>query len=416
MKKSATPLKINGTVKAPASKSMMQRAVAAGILAPGKTIIKNPSFCDDSIAALGIAKALGAEVSERDSEVSIMGGFNPKNDLLNCGESGLCMRMFSPIAALHHDTLTITGLESLRKRPVSMIEEPLRKSGVVVESTNGYLPVSLKGPLKGGTIRVDGSISSQFLTGLLMALPLSEQDSEVEVLNLKSKPYIDMTLQVLEQFKINVNRNGYETFKIKGKQKYIPCEFTVEGDWSGAAFLCVAGALGGEVKITMIEADSRQADRAILEAIKKAGAQVTVEKNTLKIKKEKLLAFNFDATECPDLFPPLVALAAHCNGITVIKGAGRLIHKESNRAEALKSEFGKLGIKIKVEGDTMIVKGGIVKAGEVLSHNDHRIAMAAATTAILAKGAVMIENSECINKSFPGFFRDLRELGGQSDE
>jgi 3-phosphoshikimate 1-carboxyvinyltransferase len=319
------------------------------------------------------------------------------------------MRMFAPIAALHNEMLTITGSGSLLKRPLGGVETVFTQLGINCTTQNGFLPLVVKGPLKGGSISMDASLTSQLLTGLLMALPLAANDSEIRVLNLKSKPYIDMTIALLSQFGIEITHNDYSRFQIKGGQQYLPTCYTVEGDWSGAAFLLVAGALNGSVTVTNLAADSFQADKLICEALQLAGAHVYVSDNCV-VEKNELRAFHFDAGECPDLVPPLAALAAHCKGTTLIRGASRLKHKESNRATALQEEFAKLGVKIVIQDDVMMIEGGIVQGGVVHAHNDHRIAMALATAAVVSCNPVTIEGADCINKSYPNFFHDLKTL------
>ena len=411
MERIIVPSKVKGEVKAPASKSMTQRAIAAALLAHGESTIINPSYCDDSLAAMSIAVGLGAKVEPDTNKMKITGSSELKEKKLNCGESGLAIRMFSPVAALYKTELTITGTGSLKKRPMSMIEEALKQFGIKCETENGFLPLTIKGPLKGGICEIDGSSGSQLLTGLLIALPVAMKDSVVKVNNLKSKPYIDMTLQVLERFGIKVKNDNYNQFDIPGKQKFKPCSFEVESDWSGGAFLLVAGAINGNITVLGLHPDSRQSDKAILSALDKAGARMSIEKNIIEIGKSSLKSFEFDATEAPDLFPPLAALAAYCKGTSGIKGVSRLIHKESNRAATLVEEFGKLNIKIEISGDYMLVTGGEVKGAHLSSHDDHRIAMAAAVAGLGATGKVYIKDSQCISKSYPGFFDDLRKIG-----
>ncbi len=403
--------KIYGNVCAPASKSMMQRAVATALLAKGTSRLFNPSFSDDSLSAIANAEKLGAHIERSDEYVLIKGGFNPNEQILDVGESGLGIRMFTPIAALHDDSMTLCGVGSLKSRSMSMISGPLASLGVKVETDNGLLPVKVKGPLIGGEAHVDGSISSQLLTGLLIALPLAKKDSCLYVNDLKSKPYIDMTIEIMKSFGVEVVNDKYCIFRIKGEQRYKPLDYTIEGDWSAAAFLAVAGAVGGEVIFNNINTSSAQADIKILEALRLAGAIIIMEENSVKVIRNGLKAFDFDATECPDLFPPLVSLAANCNGTSAIKGVHRLAHKESSRAKVLKTEFGKLGIEIFIEGDIMKIIGGPIYGGEITSHNDHRIAMAAACMAINAESDVLINEAECVSKSYPNFFNDFRLLG-----
>ncbi len=437
MNKVITPLKnleINQTLRrisAPPSKSMMQRAIAISLLCNGTTIIENSSFSDDSIASIEIIRSLGAVVNiDEDNkrvEIKSSGKFaneDEDNIVLNCNEAGLSLRMFSAIAALGNRNITLTGEGSLLKRPLSMIEKPLKELGVFCKTENqdGLLPIVVKGPLEGGKTEIDGSVSSQFLTGLLIALPKSNSDTILKVNSLKSKPYIDMTIGILSQFGVEINNEenrSYQNFKILGNQEYKTCNsYTVEGDWSGAAFLLVAGVLsGGNIEIDMLNSESKQADRNILKVLKLAGAEFEVKKNSIYLNKVNpkniFKKFKFDTTECPDLFPPIVALASYCNGVSEIKGVHRLIHKESNRGIVLRNEFAKLGIIIDIvkETDSMIIHGGNKVQGAVVSSfNDHRIAMAAAVIAIRAESKIIIENAECINKSYVDFYEDLDNI------
>ncbi len=411
MERSVEPSFINGQIKSPPSKSMTQRAVAAAILAEGRSTIINPSYSDDSLAALSIAVGLGAKVYPGENQVIIDGCREVKEKKLNCGESGLAIRMFSPIAALFPDEIIMLGSGSLKKRPMFMIGDALSQLGVRCLSTDGFLPLTIQGPIKSGNCEIDGSMSSQLLTGLLMALPLTNEDSQITVSNLKSKPYADMTINVLKDFGIRVYNDEYNVFRIPGRQSYIARDFEVEGDWSGGAFIIVAGAINGNLKISGLRAASCQSDKAIIKALEKAEARIKISEDTIEISKSVMKAFEFDATESPDLFPPLVALAAYCTGTSKIKGASRLFHKESNRAAALIEEFGKMNIVITLEGDLMMITGGEVKGARISSHDDHRIAMAGAIAALGAKGKVSIRDSHCVAKSYPGFFEDLRKVG-----
>ena len=413
MKRLIKPSVIKGKIKAPASKSMMQRAIATALLAEGKTVLHNPSFCDDSVSSLDVARCLGAEIVRRKDFVVIKGGFHPICGELNCGEAGLCVRMFTPIASLHTKELILTGKGSLLSRPVSMVEKPLHDLGASCETNNGLLPIKVKGPLIGGRATVDGSVSSQFLSGLLIALPHAKNNTDLIVDSLKSRPYIDMTIQVLESFGIEITNYNYERFLIKGRQSYTSCDYMIESDWSGAAFLLVAGALGGEVHVSIINPDSKQADREILTALKLAGARVQINDGIVIVKKGRLKSFEFDATNSPDLFPPLVALSSQCSGVTLIKGIERLRFKESDRASALRKEFSSLGVELDIEGDIMKVRGGKIKGGCVSSHSDHRIAMACAIVGIVAEAGVEVDGVECVAKSYPDFFKDLKTIGGR---
>lgn len=245
-----------------------------------------------------------------------------------------------------------------------------------------------------------------------MAYGAAAENVTITVKDLKSKPYIALTLQLMAHFGVRVEEKNFETFHFGPQQAYKSCDYTVEGDWSGAAFLLVAAAVAGKAEVQHLNTSSAQSDKAILEALEKAGTQMMSGVFTVNIVKGDLKAFEFDATDCPDLFPPLVALAANCNGTTKIKGVSRLAHKESDRGLTLQQEFGKMGISIDLEGDLMLVHGGTgIKGAQVHSHNDHRIAMACAVAALTADGPVVIDNAEAINKSYPEFYDHLELLG-----
>jgi 3-phosphoshikimate 1-carboxyvinyltransferase len=410
MNRSLEPSFVKGEIKAPPSKSMTQRAIAAALLANGTTVVTNPSDCDDSLAAISIAISLGAEIIHQDKSLHITGSGKLRSTILNCRESGLAIRMFSPIASLYEEEIIISGTGSLRKRPMSMITDALDQLGVNCKSTDGYLPLTIRGPMKGGNIEIDGSVSSQLLTGLLMALPLAGKDSAIKVHNLKSKPYIDMTIGILGKFGIRLYNENYDNFLVPGNQKYLPVNYEVEGDWSGGAFLLVAAAINGNLSIYGLDPLSSQSDKSILIALEMAGAKMIIGPEKIDISKSALESFEFDATESPDLFPPLVALASYCNGTSIIKGVSRLGYKESDRASALQQEFGKMSIKTEIKNDLMYVTGGKVKGACINSHGDHRIAMAAAVAALGSSGKVIIAGAEAVAKSYPGFFDDLANV------
>lgn len=409
------PSKVAGSVTAPPSKSYMQRAIALAVLSHNPTIISNLSDCNDCRAAIGVAKSLGCEVDLSDAELKIVPSVNGlSGSHLHCGESGLALRMFTPVASLLGSEVVLTGEGSLQQRPVGFMEDTLRQLGVDIQSDKGLLPIKVKGPMKGGKATVDGSVSSQFLTGLLLALPTLKTDSVLTVSNLTSRPYIDMTLQIMHDFGVSVENANYEQFSIKGGQEYANVNYRVEGDWSGAAAFIVAAAIAGTLKINGLNPQSAQADRAILDILRLTGTQFAFDADNCLIvnKNDKLQPFKFDATDCPDLFPVVAALAANCKGKSAIAGVHRLTHKESNRAEAIRRELGKLGICVEFEGDSMVVTGGPISGGTASACNDHRMAMSLALCALTASSAVTIEGTECVGKSYPGFFDDLEKVKG----
>ncbi len=416
MRKFVAPSEIGGTITAPPSKSVMQRAVAAALLSDNPVTILNPGRDGDSRSALRVVRSLGARVDEAEDRVVIHSGRAPRESRLDCGESGLSLRMFTPIASLFDQEFQLTGQGTLGRRPLGMIEQPLSELGAACTTQSGYPPITVKGPLQGGRARVEASLGSQFLTGLLMALPKAPKDSELSVDRLVSIPYIQLTLRLLDQFQVAVSHRDYQSFWILGGQKYRRSEYRVEGDWSGAAFLMVAAALAGPVRVQGLDPDSSQGDKHIMDVIAGSGAGVKVMPQGIEVRPGPIEAFEFDVTHCPDLAPPLVALASRARGVSVIRGMGRLAHKESNRAETLAREFQSLGVDIRLEGERLLIRGGLVQGGEVDSHGDHRLAMALAVAGLAARGTVSIEGADCVIKSYPDFFRDLRSLGGRVHE
>lgn len=468
MNRSVEPSVLAGRVRAPSSKSSLQRALACAALAPGSSEILEALWSADARAACGIAEALGARIETGPDRAVVQGipasarerspGTAPGPISVSCGESGTALRLFSAVAALFSKEVILNVEGTLARRPVGPIEEPLRALGAECSTAGGYAPVRIRGPLRPGRIRVDGSGSSQFLTGLLIALPLAQAPetrknagrgnsgtpgspsgaSVIEIENLVSRGYVDLTLDVMAAFGVRAERSAdYSEFRVPCGRAYIPARYRTEGDWSGAAFLLVAGALtarGAPVEVTGLDSGSSQPDRAILDALRAAGADLELAAGSIRVRASgQLRAFSFDATDCPDLFPPLTALAAFCEGVSVLRGADRLRAKESDRAAALSEELGKLGIRIEADGNRMIIRGrGGVPAGRpgasseaagrdgtkagstavsVDSRGDHRIAMAAAVTALAGTEPVEIRGAECVGKSYPAFFEDLADLG-----
>lgn len=412
--------KVGGSVKAPASKSSMQRAVACAALAEGTSVLRSGELCADSLSALRLAGALGARVERRGETIAITGisASSPRSGPggpldLDCGESGLCMRMFSPIAALSGREARLLGSGSLAGRPMALVEAPLAALGAYCRTAGGHQPITVRGPLKGGEAEIDASESSQLLTGLLIALPLAERSSTLHVAKAVSRGYLDLTMDTCAAFGVGIARNGdYSRFDMEGGQRYRAADFEVEGDWSGAAFLVAAAAIAGEgeLEIRGLGAASSQPDRAMLAAAEAAGAAPRWEGSRLLVGSSRGRPFAFDATDCPDLFPPLAALAAHCAGTSSIRGVHRLRGKESDRAASLKAAFDALGCPVSFEGDAMLIRGGSMTGGTVDAAGDHRIAMAAAVAALGAPGEVVILGSECVAKSWPAFFEDLASM------
>lgn len=411
-----TPKKIKGSIVVPASKSLMQRACAGALLHHGTTYIHNAGNADDDVAALKIIQQLGAKIHLlADNSLQIIShGVQPVTDEIDCNESGLSARLFTTIAATYHKLITVNGRGSLLKRPMSFFHEVLPKLNVEVLATNNFLPITLKGPLVAKSISIDGSLSSQFLTGLLFAYAFTAREKvTIDVHDLNSKPYIDLTLRVLKQFGKSIINDGYNRFVISPTNfREEEVNFIVEGDWSSASYWIVAGLLNGNVELKGLDENSLQADKAILNVVKQCGGKVLFKDDTLTIRHtNNLQQFHYDATDCPDLFPVLSVLASCCKGTSSIKGLHRLLHKESNRKMSICEMLNSFRVDFYTEEDTLNIHGTAeLKSCTINSFNDHRIAMSAAIGALKADGNVNIQDAECVSKSYPDFFEHLNQL------
>lgn len=399
-------------MKAPPSKSYAQRAVAAAVLGNTEVLIKGFPENADSKAALEVAAGLGAEVRANVDTLMISPGTGRPSAVLNCRESGLAMRMFTPLAALQDRTFTLKAEGTLSGRPMDFMEKPLEELGAVCRTSTGMAPITVRGPLKGGTAVVEKPLTSQFLTGLLMALPRADRDSLLTVRGLKSIPYVTMTMELLRKSGVSVEWKKGNTFHIPGRQTYSLGRYRVEGDWSGAAFLLVAGALTGSVIVTGLNPSSVQGDSSILTALELAGADVSTGEESAAAGYKTLRAFTFCVSQCPDLAPPLAVLAACCPGTSVLKGTERLTFKETDRASTITEELLKIGVRVRKADGFIEITGGEIPGGEASSRGDHRIAMALAVAGLCSRNGVEIQHPESVAKSYPGFFGDLVALGG----
>ncbi|MDX2359984.1 MAG: 3-phosphoshikimate 1-carboxyvinyltransferase [Crocinitomicaceae bacterium] len=404
---------LKGTIAIPASKSDGQRAVLCAGLAKGGSIIINLGKSDDERIMLENVGELGAEIAAtNDNGISIHGTTEiPVATIISCGESGLGLRLLTSVVSSFDGLKSINGHGSILEREHTFFGNTLPNMGVDFLSNENKLPFTLRGKMLGGNYTVDGSQSSQFLSGLLMALPLVEEDSILKVENLNSKPYVEMTLDTLKSFGIEIEHTNLEEFRIRGGQKYTATNYTIESDWSSASYWMVAAAIGHSIQLKGLNFQSRQADRAMIQALENAQCKVSVEDQVLSIDGSARKFFTFDATHCPDLFPALVVLASFCEGTSTIQGAERLVNKESNRGIALQQEFGKLGVTIDLEADEMHIHGtGKVLSGNVDSHNDHRIAMCLGIAGTKIEGGLTIGGAEAVSKSYPSFWDDLTSL------
>ena len=404
-------VKLKGEIQIPSSKSDGQRALLLAVLAQGTSLIKNIGSSEDELAMLQCVKDLGATVKREGSTLIVTGGLKSGSIELQVGESGLASRLLVPVSTAIFESVVISGLGSLINRNMTFFERTLPQMGVQVELNEGKLPIRMKGRLQPGAYEVDGSESSQYISGLLVALSLLSADSQLVVRDLKSQPYLKMTLNSMKQFGVQPNYTDFTLFEIKGKQGFQSCEYAVEGDWSSASYWLVASALGQDVKVSGLDMSSAQADRMILQAFLSASCRVVREGSYLSIDGSNRIPLNFDATNCPDLFPALAVYGAMTPGVSKIRGVHRLANKESDRAKAIISEFGKLGVKVEIEEDTLLIHGGsVLTGGQVDAHHDHRIAMCLAILGSFSQFEVQIEGGDAVRKSYPGFWDDLEKL------
>lgn len=397
------PHKLMGTVKVPSSKSMAHRMLICAALSKGTSEISGISFSKDIEATLSVMQALGAEFSIREDTVKVTGITElPEKALADCCESGSTLRFLIPVAAALGIETTFTGQGRLPQRPITPYLREMSKKGISFHDYQNTMPFTVSGRLQSGKFEIEGDISSQFVTGLLLALPLLHEDSEIFVTSpLESKPYADMTVDCMANCGVCVKAipNGWHIF---GNQHYHAKNLTVEGDFSQAAFFYVANAIGNQIMLENIPEKSVQGDRKIVEFIEK----MCYQKNQAKEK------FLIDARDIPDLVPILSVLATFSDRPTIICNAQRLCIKESNRLETTAAMLNALGGKVRITPDGLEIFPAVLHGGTVDSAGDHRIAMCAAIAASGASAPVTILGAECVEKSYPAFFTDYQNLGG----
>jgi len=406
--------KFTGEVSAPPSKSHAQRILACALLSHQKTTVLGIGKSTDELSALGILERSALKPSNQDGLLVIPAGNKLifDSEQINFGESGLASRMFTPILANASQELMLYGSGTLSSRPMHLFDEVFENLKVEFQSNNGTLPFRVKGPIIPNSIELDGSLSSQFITGFLYAFA-GNKETRHEKLRLKkpkSLPYIELSLDVLREFGVNVNLMG-EEIEFNGPYEFKETNISVEGDWSSASFLMVGAALFGSIRIHGLKRESKQADRRMLDVLKNFGSNVSWENDVLSISKNEFKSFEFDATHCPDLFPPLAVLGSFGTNVSFVHGVHRLFAKESNRAETIVEELTKLGAQIEIKGDAMLIsprKEPIDYA--VRSCHDHRIAMACAIFTLGIDKSITISDAEAVDKSFPDFYTYLEHL------
>lgn len=419
-----SPAKLRGSLEIPPSKSVSHRAIISAGLAKGRSVISNVLLSQDMIATCKAMEALGAVIAYQEESnqryTLIIEGGEPlhlKTDAIECNESGSTLRFIIPLALLQPNRVIITGKGRLVTRPMEPYYKIFREKSIAFKHlTDGQdLPLALEGELKAGTYQINGGVSSQFITGLLFALPLLSGDSVIELTSpLESKPYIDITLDVLKSFGIAIVNEHDQCFYIKGNQAYSPCDYRVEGDFSQGAFWLVAGTIGEAIECRDLNPDSRQGDKVIVDIIKAMGGNIQAKADTLVVSHAITSGVTIDVSQCPDLVPILGVLGSLSKGTTTIINGERLRFKESDRLMAIADVINTLGGNVTETADGLIIQGvENFTGGSVTSHNDHRIAMAVAVASIRAEGKIILAGAEAVNKSYPHFWKDFERLGGE---
>lgn len=414
------PESLAGEVIIPPSKSMSHRAVICAGLSEGISTINNIGISQDIEATCEAMKSFGIRVEKSGTSLRIKGNkaLELKNSLIECRESGSTLRFIIPIVALTGRPVAFHGKGRLVERSLEPYFRIFEKQGIKYETDIGRLPLCIDGRLTPGEFQLEGNISSQFISGLMFALPLLERDSRITITSgLESKPYVDLTMKILKDFSIDIENHDYRDFFIKGNQQFRAKDYTVEGDFSQAAFWLAAGALGSDVSCRGLDMDSMQGDKSVLDIISSMGGKIVTSADTVRALTSDTVGTVIDASQCPDLVPILAVLGALGEGRTEIVNAKRLRLKESDRLKAISIELGKLGACI-VERQEGLVVDGIksLKGGRVDSWNDHRIAMALAVAATRCEEPVIINNASCVNKSYPDFWKHYKALGGRINE
>ncbi len=412
-----TPSVLGGKISAISSKSEMHRILICAALSEKTTKIKCNVMSKDIAATLNCLKSMGTDISVNEDIITVKPNIFKEKADLDCGESGSTLRFLMPVVSSLGIDAIISGHGRLPERPVSPLKEEMEKKGVIFNTDNKF-PLHLTGQLQPGEYEIEGNISSQFITGLLFALPILNGDSKIKIIPpFESKSYVDITISVLKKFEIEIEEKE-NNYIIKGNQKFIsPEEITVQGDWSNASFFLCAGALSEKsVTVTGLDINSPQGDKKILDVLSSMGADVKINGNVITVKKNKLNAITVDASDIPDLVPIISVVATACQGDTRIINAQRLRIKESDRIKSVVDMLRVVGAEAEETDDGIIIKGKIdLHGGKVDGYNDHRIVMSASILSTLCNGNIEITDSNAVEKSYPDFFADFNKIGGNAN-
>ncbi len=424
MRLTVRPSRPAGSLRLPPSKSMAHRLLLCAALAGGQSVIQNLDFSEDIRATCRALEVLGASISAQGGKALVQGlAQNPKSWSAalpaDCGESGSTLRFLIPLFALSGKEATLTGARRLFQRPLSLYADIFAEQGLLFQPEEERL--CLKGPLRGGNFTLAGNLSSQFLSGLLFALPLLSEYSYIDIIKpFESRDYVELTRYAQSLYGVNSRWEDENRLVIPGGQQYRPANAAVEGDWSQAGVPAVLGAVCGPLTMQGLNLESRQGDKAILDILSRCGASIECHSGQIMVSPPRLGLTSpgeIDLSACPDLGPVLCALALFCQGTTRIVNAGRLRIKESDRIATVESELKKLGGQISSGPDSITIQGGVaLHGGAVLAHNDHRVVMALTVAAVCAGVSITIEGAEAVAKSWPSFFADLRNIGIYTEE
>jgi 3-phosphoshikimate 1-carboxyvinyltransferase len=415
------PSKLEGDVTAPPSKSYTHRAFAVGLLANGESKISNPLLSLDTQATIDAIKILGAHVIQRNNFWHVsgtMGKLSPSSNLIDVKNSGTTLRLMTAIASLSPKSIGLTGDESIRARPMDPLIDALVKLGARArcEGPHGRPPVVVGGGLKGGNVEISGAISSQFISALLIACPYAKEDVELTVTELRSKPYTEITLELLNLAGAEIKHSSdLMDFTIPGKQIFRPLDFDVPGDFSSAAFMLGAGALAGvNIKVKNLDVRGVQGDKRIVDLLREFGAEVKVKGKEVEVSSSDLMGIEADCGDNPDLVPVLAVLGAVAEGTTKLMNIPHLRHKETDRLRALGTELRKLGARVEELPDELRIRGvKQLKGARLNSYGDHRMVMALAVAGLAAQGETIVDGAENISVSYPNFVDDMRKLGAK---
>ena len=405
--------KMKGVVSPPPSKSHTHRAFLLAAMAKGESVITNPLMSADTKDTLKACKAMGAEVYESSNSVTIHGGdLHAPDCIVDTGNSGTTMRLYTGICSMFDSDVTITGDESLRKRPMGPLLDALSQAGVTCTSNNGLPPVTLKGPNNGGTIHIDGGVSSQYISSLMLVSPMLSSNTDIIVDgNMVSTPYLDVTSNMMCLFGAKVSRKD-NVFSIEGNIGYTPCDYSVPSDFSSAAFPLVAGALGGEVTVTGMDMSDPQGDKAIIDIIRQCGCEVDIDDTRITSRSGHIRGCDIDLGMVPDLFPITAILLATAEGDSRLYGAPQLKYKESNRIETVVNLINSIGGSAEGTDDGCIIHGTPrLKGGRIAHRGDHRLMMCAAIASLVCDGPVIMDDVECCAVSYPDFLDQMKSLG-----